>query len=287
MDWFVMYLVIATLVVVKGYKSLDLENLIDLVRRRSILSDDEILGVPKYVEHLPRAEKILPGHTLLKPSFGMLKSAVKFPQRSLSNNVYGNINNIGIAFGNTNERVRYTDFRKTENVMAAIVGAIKNIKSKTSPINNPVVIEFDRTDLPLTKEPSENFRNFSIQDENGANEILDDANSLFTDGNVKNERRSRKIKSAYRIRQSSESTASSDVSQSSASSDYEKNAGNPFTIHKDKYKQNWLWNHQMDGDHMNVNPYAPIFQNYGPSGSSLFFGRKWWYYNQDDFKPME
>ncbi|XP_047507429.1 uncharacterized protein LOC125051262 [Pieris napi] len=133
MDWFVMYLIVVTLVVVKGYKSLDLENLIDLVRRRSILTDDEkILGVPKYVEHLPRAEKILPGHTLLKPSFGMLKSAVKFPQRSVGNNVYGNINNIGIAFGNTNERIRYTGFRKTENVMAAIVGAIKNIKSKSN-----------------------------------------------------------------------------------------------------------------------------------------------------------
>ncbi|XP_045503664.1 uncharacterized protein LOC123700478 [Colias croceus] len=102
-----------------------------------------------------------------------------------------------------------------------------------------------------------------------------------------NLRRTRKIKSAYRIRHSSESTSSSEMSSSSASSDYEKNPGNPYTLHKDKYKQNWMWNHKMDGDHMNVNPYAPIFSNYGPSGTALFFGRKWWYFNQDDFKPLE
>ncbi|XP_045485799.1 uncharacterized protein LOC123689512 [Pieris rapae] len=169
-----------------------MENLIDLVRRRSILNDDEnILGVPKYVEHLPRAEKIIPGHTLLKPSFDL-----GIPMRELD---------------------------------------IQVLEKQRMLSNNPL---------------------------------------------VNNQRRSRKIKSAYRIRQSSESTDSSDLSPSSASSDYEKNAGNPFTIHKDKYKQNWLWYHEMDGDHMNVNPYAPTFQNYGPSGSSLFFGRKWWYFNQ-------
>lgn len=36
----------------------------------------------------------------------------------------------------------------------------------------------------------------------------------------------------------------------------------------------------MDGDHMNINPHAPQFSGAGPSGAALFFGRKWWYYNQ-------
>ncbi|VVC97560.1 unnamed protein product [Leptidea sinapis] len=93
-------------------------------------------------------------------------------------------------------------------------------------------------------------------------------------------RRRRKLKTMFRKRPSSESSSSSEHSSSSGSSDYEKNAGNPYTLYKDKYKQNWPWNHQMDGDHMNVNPLAPEFQNQGPSGASLFFGRKWWYFNQ-------
>ncbi|PZC87332.1 hypothetical protein B5X24_HaOG201568 [Helicoverpa armigera] len=60
----------------------------------------------------------------------------------------------------------------------------------------------------------------------------------------------------------------------------EKNPGNPFTIHKNKYKQNWPYDHFMDGDHMNINPFGPQFQSLGPSGPELFFGRKWWYFNQ-------
>lgn len=36
----------------------------------------------------------------------------------------------------------------------------------------------------------------------------------------------------------------------------------------------------MDGDHMNINPSAPQLQNSDPSGGDLFFGRKWWYFNQ-------
>ncbi|XP_045503677.1 uncharacterized protein LOC123700487 [Colias croceus] len=116
----------------RNVKSVDIRNLLDFVKRRSIFSDDEILGVPRYPEHLPRAEKILPGHTLLKPAFGMLKSAVKFPHRDISQSVYGNIENIGISYGKNNERVRYTDFRKNNNLAATIIGAIENIQIKNN-----------------------------------------------------------------------------------------------------------------------------------------------------------
>ncbi|XP_047040684.1 uncharacterized protein LOC124645005, partial [Helicoverpa zea] len=74
--------------------------------------------------------------------------------------------------------------------------------------------------------------------------------------------------------------------EGSEESEMEKNPGNPFTIHKNKYKQNWPYDHFMDGDHMNINPFGPQFQSLGPSGPELFFGRKWWYFNQDDYKPM-
>lgn len=57
-----------------------------------------ILGAPSYPSHLPEAEPILPGHTLMRPSLGMLKSAVKFPHREMANGagVYGNIDHLGI-----------------------------------------------------------------------------------------------------------------------------------------------------------------------------------------------
>jgi hypothetical protein len=56
-----------------------------------------ILGVPKYPEELPEAEPILPGHTLLRPTKDMLKSAAKFPHKDTDTAVYGNMNNLGIT----------------------------------------------------------------------------------------------------------------------------------------------------------------------------------------------
>ncbi|KAF9791327.1 hypothetical protein SFRURICE_021493, partial [Spodoptera frugiperda] len=34
--------------------------------------------------------------------------------------------------------------------------------------------------------------------------------------------------------------------EESSEEELEKNPGNPFTIHKNKYKQNWLYNHYDD-----------------------------------------
>lgn len=57
-----------------------------------------ILGVPTRPEHLPKALPIHPGHTLLRPSRGMLKSAVKYPLRDFGGSaVYGNLDNLGIT----------------------------------------------------------------------------------------------------------------------------------------------------------------------------------------------
>ncbi|XP_052753818.1 uncharacterized protein LOC113523056 isoform X2 [Galleria mellonella] len=74
-----------------------------------------ILGAPSLPSHLPEAEPILPGHTLIRPALGMLKSAVKFPHKDLDNGagVYGNVNNLGIRYDGRNEKVLYTGFRRT------------------------------------------------------------------------------------------------------------------------------------------------------------------------------
>nr|XP_049697777.1 uncharacterized protein LOC126054911 [Helicoverpa armigera] len=76
-----------------------------------------ILGTPTRANQLPEAEPILPGHTLLRPALGMLKSAVKFPHKDLDNGagVYGNIDNLGITYGGTGERVLYTGFRRNND----------------------------------------------------------------------------------------------------------------------------------------------------------------------------
>ncbi|XP_026726458.1 uncharacterized protein LOC113492926 [Trichoplusia ni] len=96
----------------------------------------------------------------------------------------------------------------------------------------------------------------------------------------------RRAKKHHTMNRSNMYSSEKESDASSSASAVEKNPGNPFTIHKNKYRQNWLWNHFMDGDHMNINPFGPHFQSLGPSGPELFFGRKWWYFNQDDYKPM-
>ncbi|KAJ8733761.1 hypothetical protein PYW07_014312 [Mythimna separata] len=76
-----------------------------------------IISAPAAPNHLPEAEPILPGHTLLRPALGMLKSQVKFPHKDMGDGagVYGNFNNLGITYSGTGERVLYTGFRRSDN----------------------------------------------------------------------------------------------------------------------------------------------------------------------------
>ncbi|XP_045761235.1 uncharacterized protein LOC123864664 isoform X2 [Maniola jurtina] len=281
-----------SLLVTKDVRVMDLRRFIDLIqRRRYIDSDEDILGVPHSVEDLPEAEPIHPGHTLLRPSRGMLKSSVKFPHKDAGDMaVYGNFKNLGITFGKTNQRLLYTNFRKAENILTYLLEkAIRNIQKKkhsTQQERKPVVIiEIDPANLkrmaydyPFKKD----LRELSDID-NNASEALDGSNeanaNIFS---LPTRRKSSKRGKSSKFRESE----TTDTSDSSDSSDYESNPGNPYTVHKDKYKQNWMWNHVMDGSHMNVNPYAPKFDSQGPSAAAFFFGRKWWYYNQDDFQPL-
>lgn len=41
-------------------------------------------------------------------------------------------------------------------------------------------------------------------------------------------------------------SSESDSSSEDDSSDYEKNPGNPYTVHKNRYKQNWMWNYAVE-----------------------------------------
>ncbi|XP_014354718.2 uncharacterized protein LOC106707795 [Papilio machaon] len=90
---------------------------------------DNVLEIPDEVEDLPRAEPIVPGHTLLRPALGMLKSSVMFPQKDYRNFVYGNIDNLGITYGNTYDRVLYTDVRKTNWLLDVVKSLYTNGKN--------------------------------------------------------------------------------------------------------------------------------------------------------------
>ncbi|CAH0722921.1 unnamed protein product, partial [Brenthis ino] len=109
----------------------DIETLLHLLKRRSVMSSEEdILDVPKSLEDLPAAEPIHPGHTLLQPSFKMLKSQIKYPQKRVSALVYGNLDNLGITYGNTNQRILYTDFRKSNDLANKLLHAINEVREK-------------------------------------------------------------------------------------------------------------------------------------------------------------
>ncbi|CAH2099526.1 unnamed protein product [Euphydryas editha] len=254
--------------------------------RRNILEkDDDIIEMPKSVEDLPRAEPIKPGHTLIQPSLGMLESAVKYPQKDVSGTaVYGNLKNLGLTYGKTNQRLSYGSFRKS-NLIRHILEKDGDIVETPKSVEDLQKVEPGK--YGQTSAVYENMKNLGLTFGN-TNERLSHGSFRKSKDLLTRRKSNKRKKSKYRNRDSTASSSSEASSSSSDdSSDYESNPGNPFTVHKDKYKQNWLWNHFMDGDHMNVNPYAPQFSSGGPSGASLFFGRKWWYFNQDDYKPLQ
>lgn len=74
----------------------------------------QILGVPNRPSHLPEAEAILPGHTLNRPTLGMLKSSLKFPHKELEDGagVYGSFDNLGLKYGSLLEIYFYFRFKK-------------------------------------------------------------------------------------------------------------------------------------------------------------------------------
>nr|XP_034824128.1 uncharacterized protein LOC117981966 [Maniola hyperantus] len=143
-----------SLLVSKDVRVMDLRRFIDLIQRRQFLdSDEDILDIPQSVEDLPEAEPIQPGHTLLRPSRGMLKSSVKFPHKDAGDMaVYGNLKNLGITFGKTRQRLLYTNFRKAESILTYLLEkAVRNIRKKKHSAQQKrkpvVIIEIDPANL--------------------------------------------------------------------------------------------------------------------------------------------
>ncbi|CAH0406172.1 unnamed protein product [Chilo suppressalis] len=115
-----------------------------LPSRRS-MEYNAILGAPSLASHLPEAESILPGHTLLRPALGMLKSSIKFPHKHLNDGagVYGNYENIGIRYDGRQKRVLYSGFRRALSDYLMVVPVYSNSK-KPEFVVTSAVLDLDK-----------------------------------------------------------------------------------------------------------------------------------------------
>ncbi|XP_028165044.1 uncharacterized protein LOC114356140 [Ostrinia furnacalis] len=281
----------AGLVFVQADHDLVVNKVIPILKRRDISEEPALSeqSEQESAEDLPDTEPEVPGHTLIQPEEGMLQSSQKYPQDSVGRNVYGNLGQLSITYGKTPQRILYTGFRKANSLLeSTILQAIVNIQ-KQNRDKDVIVIEIGPPyERQFASTLQKEAQHKSVSDEeNNASEILDESSSLESEDNDPRRTNNRyKYRDRDKLHGSTSSETSNETESESDSSDYDKNPGNPYTLHKEKYKQNYLWNHFMDGNHMNINPSGPMFGIPGPNGVDLFFGRKWWYFNQDDYKPL-
>ncbi|XP_061721239.1 uncharacterized protein LOC133528004 isoform X2 [Cydia pomonella] len=189
--------------------------------------------------------------------------------------VYGNLDNLGITYGKTNQRVLYSQSRRNTILETLLRLLDQPSHTRDRSHKKPLVVVFYRN--PRRKLKTINPFQQYYANVNQRDESSDDLGYLPGLTNT---------------RRTNTNDSDSDDNFDTASSDFEFNVQNPYTVHKNRYLQNYVWNHKiyktrfMTGDHINVNPYAPRFVTYGATAPELFYSRKWWYFNQDDFIPF-
>ncbi|KAJ0181409.1 hypothetical protein K1T71_003494 [Dendrolimus kikuchii] len=210
-----------------------------------------ILGAPNMPSHLPEGEAILPGHTLIRPALGMLKSAVKFPHKVLENGagVYGNIENLGIRYDGKNERVLYSGFRRMPQDYVFII-----------PSRSPKNYEDHKA------RPSKSF-------------ITNLLSKLINDSLRRNKTKSTVIQlldndSDYSEDKLIESQEKTDQGQNN-------NEEKP----KDT-KQKLFWETKDAYNHIKISPEAPDMSDFLPEAAVKTL-QDWWFYNQQDYIPFE
>ncbi|XP_048005616.1 uncharacterized protein LOC125241269 isoform X2 [Leguminivora glycinivorella] len=199
------------------------------------------------------------------------KSAASYPHTKESL-VYGNLDNLGITYGKTNQRILYSQSRRNTVLETLLRLLDQPSNSRDSSHKKPLVVVIYRDPKrklkPKLKLPQRFYANKITQSDNLSSEF----------GN--------KPVLWHTRRNNTHASDSEDIG-SDDSSEGEFNAHNPFTVHKNRYLQNYVWNYKMTGDHMNVNPYAPRFTAYGATAPELFYSRKWWYFNQVRFVSFD
>ncbi|XP_053601735.1 uncharacterized protein LOC128670245 [Plodia interpunctella] len=230
---------------------------------------------PNVNAHIPRVGGLHPGHTLLKPKGRTLESAANFPKDNTDHLVYGNPMHFGITYNKTRSRIQYSDFRRmndddvVENTVLKAILKLKSFQERAGRSSNGVIV--------IGIEP---------QDKNDIDDGSNEAAEVMDLRRSKKYQNHEKLARGDKYNSYSGSQQRSKEEEKSESGEFDRNAGNPYTLHRNRYHQNWIWNHFMDGDHMNIDPYGPKVGAIGPTGYDLFFGRKWWYFNQDDYKPL-
>ncbi|XP_050350362.1 uncharacterized protein LOC126773438 isoform X2 [Nymphalis io] len=249
-----------------------------------------ILGLPSRASHLPEAEPILPGHTLLKPSLGMLKSAVKFPHKEMEDGagVYGNIDNLGIRYDGRNERTLYSGFRRTPADYFMVVplngkdtqgrprfkleSAVLDLERKENAKNKLLKI-LKRLDIPL-KGLKVFVASLNKYDSNDLNNKK--RTSYYLNGDEKSY--NLKTKEMY-LRNKKENDNRSDQSIASKErgiSNENITQRNSEELEKIK-KIEWFKQSKNSYDHIKVNQDAPEYNELLPANDEKI--RKWWFYN--------
>ncbi|XP_053601733.1 uncharacterized protein LOC128670243 isoform X2 [Plodia interpunctella] len=281
------------------------------VQRRFYAPGGSILGVPSLPSHLPQAEPILPGHTLLRPALGMLKSAVKFPHREMENGagVYGNPDNLGIRYDGLNERLLYTGFRRIPGLRRIPSNYIM-ILPQRSPSNTrngnpiiligaPVSIDSDHltTDPMTLKEVMQNREEteraikefFKKADTNrnsaSGNWKLKDDKPLVALRYGKNEENSGE--SQKKLRAEDDKDESSGSSSEEVTKLHGESASDEGKTEVED-KKTWFAKSKTMYNNIKINSHAPDMAEYMPVEPNDFEDlRNWWFYNQDDFKAFK
>ncbi|XP_050684726.1 uncharacterized protein LOC126979453 isoform X2 [Leptidea sinapis] len=288
----------------KGYLQIDQQ----LPSRRSFYEYDprevsNIIGLPSRPSHLPEAEPIHPGHTLIRPALGMLKSAVKFPHKELEDGagVYGNYENLGIRYDSKNERVLYSGFRRSPSDYIMIMPGKPKEKNKVqvaSAVLDPEKKNFLSSIASLLKKSRNNIHNrntkiliASLYKDEPQNTNKKKSYYLNTrDALVKYFHKLRFTYPKFVLRGNTKKqmnnikTNSNFIEEDSLE---QETSPKPIDLKDEKPdKKKWTLSSYNSYDHININDSAPELGDLIPSSSEESKARNWWFYNQNDLVPF-
>ncbi|XP_045761231.1 uncharacterized protein LOC123864661 isoform X1 [Maniola jurtina] len=265
-----------------------------------------IIGVPSSPSHLPEAEPVLPGHTLLRPALGMLKSAVKFPHRELEDGagVYGNIDNLGLRYDSRNERLMYSGFRRFPSDYIMVIPSTSQVKNEKPRFKlESAVLNLDRQAvakneiLKILKKlniPALKGVNVFVAAKNGNNlGSLDKSSgkdfSYYLKENTPNQLVFNNVNEAI-LRANQELPMKNAIpenpSQTNAIDEMRTIPEDDDVHSEERMKKKDSWLHSLDTfDNIKIMQEAPEINDLVPTVDDTNI-RKWWFYNSDDYEPF-
>nr|XP_034824130.1 uncharacterized protein LOC117981967 [Maniola hyperantus] len=243
-----------------------------------------IIGVPSRPSHLPEAEPILPGHTLLRPALGMLKSAVKFPHRELEDGagVYGNIDNLGIRYDSRNERLMYSGFRRFPSDYIMVIPSPSQVKHEKPRFKlKSAVLDLDRQ-AKAKNEILKILKKLNIPALKGVKVLIatENGNHLLVFNNINEaiQRQNQEFPMKETLPENPPKTNAMEETRT-----IPENHG--VHLEETKKKKN-SWLQSLDTfDNIKIMQEAPEINELVPTIDDTNI-RKWWFYNADDYQPF-